>query len=146
MLIKSLAPALGFICAAIVIAPVAEAGCGHRHGGGGGYSSYQSRPSGAYAAQLRAERKAAARAAAARRAKIAAAKAEKARVAKAAAAEKTAVKTAAAPEPVKADAAVTTTGSIDKPKDKIDVAEAQTTCSKFIPAIGTSVPVACDQK
>lgn len=144
MLSKSLVPAIGFICAALAVAPVAEAGCGHRHGGGG-YSSYQSKPSGAYAAQLRAQRKAEARAAAARRAKIAAARAEKARVA--AAAKKDDVKSAA----VKSEPAKTETGSIDTAKSgaaesKVDVAEAPTTCSKFVPAVGATVPVACDQK
>jgi hypothetical protein len=144
MFVKSLAPVIGFICAAIAVVPVAEAGCGHRHGGGSGYSSYQSRPSGAYAAQLRAQRKAEARAAAARRAKVAAARTEKARVAKAEANAEAVKSASATPAASKADTAET--GSIAKVDAKVDVANAPTTCSKFVAAVGASVPVACDQK
>ncbi len=141
MFVKSLAPVIGFICAAVAVVPVAEAGCGHRHGGGSSYSSYQSRPSGAYAAQMRAQRKAQAHAAAARRAKVAAARAERARVAKADAKAET-VESAAA-DTGKAEVK-TETGSIEKAGAK--VAAAAPTCSRFVAAVGATVPVACDQK
>jgi ATPase subunit of ABC transporter with duplicated ATPase domains len=147
---KSLATAAAsLVLATLALAPAAQAGGCHHGGGfgggyGGGYSSYQSYPSHNY----RAERQAEARAAAARRAKLAAIRAEKTRVAKAEAradAKAEAVKTADAntePRPVTNSIAKVT----DKTETTVAVASAEPTCSKFVPAIGTTVTVACGPK
>lgn len=138
---KSLALAASALTVATLAALPAQAGCGHPHGG---YSSYQSRPSYDYAAKIRAERRAEARAAAVRRAKVAAAaKAEQQRVAKAETAKKAdKVASDTTSEPVKDTATIAKVS--ETRETKVDVAAAEpTSCSKFVPALGATVTVAC---
>lgn len=138
---KSLALAASALTVVTLAALPAQAGCGHPHGGYG-YSSYQSRPSSGYAARLRADRRAEARAAAVRRAKLAAAaKAE--RVAKAEAAKK--ADTVAEDTTSKSDTSATVAKVSETRETKVDLATAEpTTCSKFVPALGATVSVACE--
>lgn len=154
---KSLiAYAVTAVAATLIIAPAANAGCGHPHGGG--YSrSYSSVPSARFSQQA-AKRRAIARAQAQRQqlaaARARAAKAERVAEAKAEAKKEAAAKVASADvsaeesqtEAAKPAEKKIETGSVKKGGEKVDVAAANQTCSRFVAAAGTTVTVDCNAK
>ena len=161
MITKTIAVAVStLLVAAGTLAEAANAGGCHGGGHRGfGLRTYQSGPSPAYMAQLRARKAAEARAAAVaqRKREIAIAQAAAARRARAAeiasaakvraeavaSAAKTVTEPAAKAEEAKAEPA---TAETSETKAEVNVATVKESCSKFIAATGTTVEVECTKE
>ncbi len=137
MLTNSIATfASAAIFAALSIATAANAG-GCHGGGPRNFHAYQSTPSPAYAAQLRAKEAAQARA-------IAAAKRKKQTETEARAAQKARAQAFAAKAAAKLEKEeLTSAEPVAKAAEPAKVASVEETCSKFIAATGTTVEVDC---